>query len=384
MGKRYDVIVVGAGSVGMAAGYFLAKRGIRVLMVDAHNPPHADGSHHGETRIIRHAYGEGREYIPLALRAQQLWYELEEEAGEKLFAKTGVLGVGFPGSPFIQEVIAGAKAHSLPLERLSSAEIMRRWPGIAIPESFIGCLEPDAGVLFSEACLRAFRRRALDLGAELLTSSPVLTIEGEAGGITVRTREGVFHGERAIVSAGAWAGKLLSDLSLPLTPVRKTVGWFRCDERLYDSRRFPAFFFDFPEEQYYGFPSFEGSGVKVGRHDGGPPIDPDRFDRTFGGAPEDEGDLRRFLERTLPQAAGKRLRGSVCIYTRTPDEHFIIDRHPEDERILIAAGLTGHGFKFSSALGEALCQWITAGKPGLDLSLFSLDRPALRKGGKNL
>src|SRR5690606_13092317 len=191
-------------------------------------------------------------------------------------------------------------------------------------------------------------------------------------------------GERAIVSAGAWAGKLLSDLSLPLTPVRKTVGWFRCDERLYDSRRFPAFFFDFPEEQYYGFPSFEGSGVKVGRHDGGPPIDPDRCDRAFGGAPEDEGDLRRFLERTLPQAAGKRLRGSVCIYTRTPDEHFIIDRHPEDKRILIAAGLTGHGFKFSSALGEALAQWVTAGKPGLDLSLFSLDRPALRKGGKNL
>lgn len=349
------------------------------MMIDAWDPPHAKGSHHGDTRIIRHAYGEGREYIPLALRAQQLWKELEEEAGERLFAKTGVLGVGAPDSPFIRETIAGAKTHSLPLERLSAKEIMRRWPGISIPENYIGCLEPDAGVLFSDDCLRAFRKRAIDRGAVLKTNTPVLALRREDGGISVRTPTDTFYGERVIISAGAWVGKLLADLSLPLTPVRKTIGWFRCDEKLYDFRQFPAFIFDLPEKQYYGFPSIGGSGVKVGRHDGGPPIDPDRFDRIFGSKPEDEKDLRRFLQRTLPRAAGELLRGSVCIYTRTPDEHFLIDLYPGSERILIAAGLTGHGFKFSSALGEALAQWITAGKPELDLSLFSLNRPALTK-----
>lgn len=379
MGNRFDVVVIGAGSAGMAAGYYLSKKGVRVLMIDAYDPPHTSGSHHGETRIIRHAYGEGREYIPLALRSQQLWMELEEEAGERLFARTGVLGVGAPDSRFIRETIDGAKIHNLPLERLSAEEIMRRWPGITIPETDIGCLEPDAGVLFCEACLRAFRKGAIDRGAVLKTNTPVLSLQREAGGISLRTPTDTFYGERVIVSAGAWVGKLLADLSLPLTPVRKTVGWFLCDEGLYDSRRFPAFFFDLPDEQYYGFPSFGGSGVKVGRHDGGPPIDPDRFDRTFGSHPEDEGDLRRFLQQNLPRAAGERLRGSVCIYTRTPDEHFLIDRHPEDERILIAAGLTGHGFKFSSALGEALAQWTTDGKPELDLSLFSLNRPTLAK-----
>jgi N-methyl-L-tryptophan oxidase len=378
MQKSFDVIIIGAGSVGMASGYFLAKQGTKTLLIDAWDPPHTNGSHHGDTRIIRHAYGEGKEYIPLALRAQQLWNELANETGEKVFEPTGVLAVGAPESPFIKEMMAGAKNHSLPLHVLQAKEISRRWPGITIPEEYIGCLEPQAGVLFSEVCIRTYRERAVSFGAVLKTGTPVLAIEREAGGVSVRTKEDTYHGDMVVVSAGAWAGKLLADLRLPLTPVRKTVAWFKSDERLYDSRLFPAFFFDFPTEQYYGFPSFSGGGVKVGRHDGGQKVDPDRIDRTFGIYPEDEGDLRRFLERTMPQAAGKRLRGSVCIYTRTPDEHFIIDRHPENEQILIAAGLTGHGFKFASALGEALCQWVTAGKTDLDLSIFSLNRPALR------
>jgi len=374
--EKFDVIVVGAGSVGMAAGYELAKKGVRTLLLDAFDPPHTMGSHHGDTRIIRHAYGEGVQYVPLALRAQQLWEELAGLSGMTLFARTGVLGAGPLGSPFLAEMQVSAKQFSLPLEVMSAEEINERWKGMNLPDSFYGCYESNAGVLYSERCITAYRELATRQGAVLLTHTRVTDVQVEPDHVTVTTDQGTYRGEKLLLSAGAWNPALLRSLGLqlPLVPTRKTVAWFAADEQLYSSEKFPAFVFELEDSTYYGFPSVDGTGVKIGRHDGGHPIDPDQLDRTFGTYPSDEGDVRSFLEAYMPQAAGPLQQGRVCIYTLTPDEHFLIDRHPQHEHVVITAGFSGHGFKFASAIGEAASQLLTDGRSVHDLSLFTLNR----------
>ncbi|CAG7638543.1 N-methyl-L-tryptophan oxidase [Paenibacillus allorhizosphaerae] len=378
MSAHYEVIVLGAGAMGMAAGYYLAKQGVNTLLIDAFDPPHGYGSHHGDTRIIRHAYGEGRQYVPLALRAQELWEALERESGQKLFRRTGVLGVGSKQSKFIKEAIASANKYHLPLEVLSADEIMQRWPGIRIPEHFFGSFETSSGVLFSEECIRAYRRLAIEAGVVVRFDTPADRVELHTSGASVYTAEGVFHADRLIVTSGAWIGKLLASLKLPLQPVRKTVAWFQSEETLYGEGRFPAFIFDLEKERYYGFPSFDGCGVKLGRNDAGEWTDPDQVDREFGAYPEDEGDVRRFLETHMPQAAGTLKQGKVCLFTLTPDEHFVIDRHPEYAHVAIAGGFSGHGFKFASVVGEIISQLAIGGETGFDLSGFSIARPAIR------
>lgn len=374
--ESFDVIIVGAGSVGMAAGYDLAKKGVRTLLLDAYDPPHTMGSHHGDTRIIRYAYGEGVQYVPLVLRAKELWKELEDLTGVPLFAQTGVLSAGPVGCQFLQEVQDSAKQFSLPLEVLQAQEVHERWPGITLPEDFYACLEPDSGVLYSEACIRAYRKLAIQHGAVLRTHTRVTGLQVEPDHVIVQTENASYSGAKVLVSAGAWNPSILQSLGLhlPLVPTRKTVAWFEADEDLYQSAQFPAFVFTLRDSMFYGFPSFDGSGVKIGRHDAGQPIDPDQLDRTFGTFSSDEGDVRSFLESYMPQAAGRLTQGKVCIYTMTPDEHFVIDRHPEHEHVVITAGFSGHGFKFASAIGEVASQLLSEGKAAHDLSMFSLCR----------
>ncbi|TKI57318.1 N-methyl-L-tryptophan oxidase [Brevibacillus antibioticus] len=374
--QNYDVIIVGAGSMGMAAGYYLAKQGMRTLMIDAFDPPHTMGSHHGDTRIIRHAYGEGKQYVPLALRAQQLWSELEQACGIPIFAKTGVLNAGPLNCPFLNEIRVSAEQYSLPLEVLNADEVMQRWPGINLPTDYYGCLEPTSGVLYSENGIRAYRELALSSGATLLTNTPVTQLEPAGNGFIVHTESTSYHGDKVLLSAGAWNGSLLDSLglSIPLTPTRKTVAWFGADENQYSADGFPAFIVRLHDSMFYGFPSFDGSGVKIGRHDGGHAIDPDKLERTFGTYLSDEGDVRSFLETYMPGAAGPLRQGKVCIYTMTPDEHFVIDRHPEHPQLVFAAGFSGHGFKFASAIGEATSQLLVEGSSSLDLSVFSWKR----------
>ncbi|MEH7308012.1 N-methyl-L-tryptophan oxidase [Neobacillus drentensis] len=374
--KHYDVVIVGAGSMGMAAGYYLSKLGIRSLLIDANDPPHNFGSHHGDTRIIRHAYGEGKQYVPLALGAQELWRELERESGMKLFSPTGVLCVGEEGSPFIEEVIKSAKEFSLPQEILSSGDINARWPGFSLPDGLVGCLEKNSGVLFSEECLRAYRRLGLANGMTLVPNTKVEKIEKFAKGAIVHTKHEQYSADYVVVCSGAWSGKILegTGIDIPLQPTRKTVSWFECDERLYDSSCFPAFSIDLGNEHYYGFPSMSGSGVKVGRHDGGEKVDPDHFNREYGVGSSDEEECRRFTKEYLPKANGRLIKGKSCLYTLTPDEHFIIDRHPAFSNVMIAAGFSGHGFKFASIIGKIICDFVTEGQTNYDISMFSLQR----------
>ncbi|MEE6452289.1 N-methyl-L-tryptophan oxidase [Gottfriedia acidiceleris] len=376
MNNHYDVIIVGAGAMGMAAGYYLSKGNQKILLIDSFDPPHSFGSHHGDTRIIRHAYGESRDYVPLALRAQKLWEELEQLSGKYLFSRTGVLCAGAAGSTFTNEVINSAKEFSLPLEIMDSKEINLRWPGLRLPEGFIGCLETSSGILFSEECVRAYKELYIEKGNSLLTNSPVMDIELGTNKTQVRTENAIYTTDKLVVCAGAWSGKILemTGINLPVKPTRKTVAWFECDHHLYDSSLLPAFTIDLIDKHYYGFPSLNNSGLKIGRHDGGQTVDPDQFNREFGELIEDETDLRNFLSEYMPLANGRLVKGKTCLYTLTPDEHFIIDQHPEYKNVIIATGFSGHGFKFASVVGEIIADLVTNKKPTFDLSMFSLNR----------
>ncbi|MGI2329079.1 N-methyl-L-tryptophan oxidase [Planococcus sp. YIM B11945] len=372
----YEVIIVGAGSMGMAAGYYLAKQGKRVLLIDAHDPPHAEGSHHGETRIIRHAYGEGESYVAMALRSQILWNELQELADEEIFVNTGVINIGPSDSAFIQNVIGSAKTFSLNVKQLTAEEINKRWPGFRVPKDYIGCHELDSGVLLSENCIRAFKKQALKHGAVLQTNTPVRSISIFENSVRIETEKGSFTGDSLIVTPGAAARKILPmiGMELPLQEMRTTFSWFETDEQLYHSSNFPAFCFDLPDEMYYGFPSIHQAGVKIGRHDGGRPRDMQKPPEEFGTYVQDKEDVAGFAERFMPSVGAHRL-GKPCTYTNTPDEDFIIDKHPDHNHVALACGFSGHGFKFSSVVGEILSDLATNERQAkLDIRPFALKR----------
>lgn len=372
----YDVIIVGAGSMGMAAGYYLARDGKRVLLLDAHDPPHTEGSHHGETRIIRHAYGEGESYVAMALRAQVLWNELQNLSEEELFINTGVLTVARPESKFMQNVLRSAEAYGLNVEQLAAEEINFRWNGFKVPEGYIGCHELESGVLMSENCIRAFKVQALKHGAILKVNTPVTAISAFDKHVEVAAGAESFTADSLIVTPGAAARKLLPmiGLSLPLEELRTSFSWFETDERIYSAAGFPAYLFELPAEMYYGFPSINGTGVKIGRHDGGRLRNMQKPPEAFGTYEQDQQDVAGFAERCLPKV-GKHHLGKTCTYTNTPDGDFIIDQHPDYPHIVLACGFSGHGFKFSSAVGEILSELVTGDRESvLDIRPFSIHR----------
>ncbi|MGM9945118.1 MAG: N-methyl-L-tryptophan oxidase [Lysinibacillus sp.] len=367
---KFDCIIIGAGSMGMAAAYFLAKAGKKVCAIDAYNPPHTNGSHHGETRIIRYAYGEGLEYVPLALRAATLWQHLEQQVNKPLLLQTGVVNIGDKANPFVQTVIESAEKYDLPLEVLNAEEIMKRWPGIQVKDNMIAAFEPTSGVLRVEDCVEAYKELAMNEGATLRMNEPVQHITF-GNTVTVATSVGTYEADHCIVCAGAWTNKLLQQFNLPLSPIRKTFAWFEAEETLYGEENFPAFTVELGDACYYGFPSIDGAGYKIGRHDGGETINPDEELRDFDES--DTADLQQFIDTYMPQV-GPLKAGKVCKYTMTPDEHFIIDFLPQHANVVVASGFSGHGFKFASAVGEMLAQMVTDGKPQLSNELFKLNR----------
>ena len=371
---QVEIAVIGAGTMGMAATAYLAERGLDVVAFDAFDPPHQHGSHHGDTRMIRHAYGEGSHYVELVKRAQVLWEELDAVSDEPIFKRTGVLGLAPRRSPFLQEMISSAKTHGLALDVLTSEEVMRRFAGITIPDDYVGCLETTSGLLFSEHAIRAYRRQAVARGATLHMNTNVTALTFKDDAVHIQTTQGTFVAKRVIVTVGAWAKQLLPTLSLPLQPTRKVVGWFDADESRYGASQFPSFFIEEGSRMYYGFPSLDGAGLKIGRTDGGQPIDPNRHTQNFGKFEEDEADLRHALATYFPDANGPLRQGKTCLYTMSSDQDFIVDHHPDHPNVLIACGFSGHGFKFASVMGEVLSQLILDEPVAFDLSHFSLTR----------
>jgi sarcosine oxidase len=368
----YDAIVLGAGGVGSAAMWQLARRGVRVLGIDRFAPPHDRGSSHGQTRIIRQAYFEHADYVPLALESYRLWAELEQHAGKRLLHQTGLLEMGPPDGIVVPGVLRAAREHGLDVEQLSAREATERWPAFRAADEMVGVFERTAGLLRVEECVRAQLVAAQEAGAELRVGVNVLGWSSATDGVHVETSAGRFAAQRLVVTAGAWAGSLLADLDLGLVVRRKAVMWHEADdERTRVEAGFPCYLFELPTGIFYGFPDLDGRGLKAAEHSGGEPVsEPLTVDRTL--RDEDRAPVEAFLREHLPAAQVPCREHSVCLYTMSPDENFIVDRHPRDERVVFAAGLSGHGFKFAPALGAALADLAAQGSTRLPVEFLGL------------
>ncbi len=373
---KYDHIVVGAGSMGSATAYYLGKQGKCVLLIDAFTPPHDEGSHHGDTRLIRFAYGEGEKYVPFVLRAKKLWDEIADLSGMPNFLQTGIINVGHHDDSFIQSVKHTSDAFGLPLQTLNAEEVMDKWPGISIPSDFVALYETESGVMLTKPAIEGYLQEAFKYDVTAKFNAPVTHINVANGKAVVTIANGEqFEADNCIVTVGAWAKTVLEQtgMTIPVQATRKTFAWFDAPEELYGEALYPGFTFQFDKESYYGFPSIDGAGLKVGRHDQGVPVDPSEVKAPFGEVAGDKEDLQRFLAGYMPQV-GALKQGKTCMYAMTPDEDFIIDTHPVHKEIILAAGFSGHGFKFASAVGEALSELAMGQQTTIDMSPFSLKR----------
>ena len=370
----YDVIVVGAGAMGSAAAYHLARGGHRVLALDAHTPPHRLGSTHGYTRIIREAYFEHPLYVPLVRRAYECWAALEREWGRTLFVPTGGLMIGPEDGVLVSGARASALEHGLPHRILDPGEVRREYPQFHLAEGMVALHEERAGILFPETCVEAALSLARGHGAEVRCGEPVLEWTAGDTGVRVRTAEGTYRGERLVLAAGPWMPELLGELRLPLGVERQVFHWFRPVEHpeWFGPERFPIALWEYaPGRMFANFPDF-GEGVKAQIHHEGEATTPGTVSRET--TPEEEARIRALVARHLPAANGELRETSVCLYTNTPDDHFVLDRHPASPRVVVASPCSGHGFKFASAIGEALAALALEESYPLDLSPFGVGR----------
>jgi len=371
----YGAIVLGLGGMGSAAAYHLARRGQRVLGLDAFERGHARGASHGRSRIIRQAYHEAPEYVPLVRRAYELWRELEAESGQPgLLNVVGGLLVGAPDGEIVAGAVRSAQLHGLPYEVLAPAETARRFPGFRLPDDLVAVLEPAAGFLRPEECVGAHLDLARRHGADLRHEEPALRWAADGAGVRVETARGAYTADRLVVAAGPWAGEVLADLRLPLQVERIVNAHFEPERPAwFGPDRCPIFIFDV-QGGIYGVPALPGEGVKVGIHHG-VPCTPATIRREV--APAEVDALRQALDRFLPGAAGRLLWAFTCMYTNTPDRHFIIDRHPRHPQVAIACGFSGHGYKFASVVGEILADLTLDGTTRHPIGFLSRQRPAL-------
>jgi sarcosine oxidase len=369
--QHFDAIVIGVGGVGSAAAFHLARRGAKVLGLDRFPPGHDRGSSHGRSRIIRLAYFEHPDYVPLLRRAYELWAELEHLSGEKLYEETGLLQMGPTDGIVVSGVLKSAEQHGLDVETLSSAELRQRFPGFQLDDAWQGVLERRAGFLHVERCVQAHWSAAEKLGAKLITGETVVDWWMENNGVVVQTDQYVYTADRLILTAGAWAEKLLADLKLVLEVRRKAQFWFANNDARYQANRgCPAFLFETAGEIIYGFPDVHDWGVKVACHTGGEPVaDPLLVDRIL--RTSDQRQLEQFLDDHLPGVSHRVVHHEVCLYTMTPDENFVVDFHPDFPQVCFAAGLSGHGFKFTSVLGEILADLSLSGRCNLPIRFLS-------------
>jgi sarcosine oxidase len=373
-GGTFDAIVVGLGGMGSATLFELARRGRRVLGLEQFIPGHDQGSSHGQTRIIRRAYYEHPAYVPLVRRAYERWYDLEQRQGVHLLTTCPCLSIGPPDGELVPGVRRSADEHGLEIQTLRSEELRRRFPMFRFGDGFAAVLELTAGFLYVEECVKAHVREAERLGALVHAGEPVTSWRANSSAVEVVTGKGAYTAASLVLTAGPWAGALLAQYGARLTVMRQVPLWFGTrDDRLFRRDVFPIFIAETPNGDFYGLPAIDSAGVKVARHYGAPELaGPDAIERTVTDA--DEAPVRRFVREHIPAVDGPRRRASVCIYTLTPDRHFVIDRHPDHANVAVAAGFSGHGFKFSSVVGEILADLVDTGTTPLPIDLFRIGR----------
>jgi monomeric sarcosine oxidase len=370
--EHYPVIVVGGGTMGSGAAWALGKRGIRALVLEQFQHVHTFGSHSGKIRIIRQAYAESPEYVPLVQRADALWTALESETGRQVLHRTGGLDMAAPGFSQARKARASAQKFGLSHEWLDGREIRSRWPAWTVGDDWEACYSTDTGFLLVEPALESLMAAATRLGVTLRDREPVREWRADGSGVWVRTDRETYTADRLIVTAGAWSGQLLASLGLPLTVLRKVVWWFEVeDPSLYTLGKFPIFIAETETGSIYGFPMYVGSGLRIANHSGGERTSPDGVDRTV--RETETSDVLPFARRYLRGVTDRVVDSAVCLYTMSPDEHFVVDRHPEWPRVVLGAGFSGHGFKFATAIGEILAS-LALDPSSQPLPLFAIDR----------
>ena len=367
--ESFDTIVIGTGGVGSATLHQLAKRGQRVLGLDRHPQAHSFGSSHGQFRIIRQAYFEHPDYVPLLLRVYELWRELEETAGASLFHQVGLVEVGPADGVLIPAVMQSVSQHDLEIEQLTAKETRERFPYFAHHDMQV-VFEPTAGYLLVEDCVRAQLRLAVEEGATWRQES-VLDWTAAKGEVQVRTADSSYAAEQLIICGGAWSASLLRDVGVKLQVIEKHQYWFGPPAGL--PAEMPVFFFETSSGWFYGFPPMDGAGLKLAQHSGGRKRT-GPFDLESARDDEDLEGVTRFAKTHFQGAMGELKSRQACMYTMSPDEHFILDRHPVHEKVHFAAGLSGHGFKFAPVLGLILAQLASGEEPELPVDFLRIDR----------
>ncbi len=371
MEMMWDAIVAGLGAHGSAAAYHLAKRGQSVLGFDRFARGHTLTSFGGLSRIIRLSYYEHPSYVPLLKRAWELWRELERDSGENLLTQTGGLYMGPPGGELVTGALASARMHDLAHEVLDNAELKRRYPLFDIDRDWIGLLDAQAGWLAPERSVETHLRIAERDGATLRFAEPIERWERDGEGVRVFSAQGSYRARRLVITAGAWLSRLVPQLAPHLWVERNVLFWFEPRLELEAFAKLPVYIVEDTDRLYYGFPYDPEIGLKVAGLHFGDRVDPDTVDREP--SERDEERVRAWLRRRMPLANGERRRAQVCLYTNSPDGHFIIDR---DGPVTYASACSGHGFKFASAVGDILADLTISGRSSLDIGFLSAARLA--------
>ncbi len=372
---HYDSIVIGLGGMGSAAAYHLAARGQRVLGLEQFTPAHANGSSHGHSRIIRQAYMEHPSYVPLLKRAFTLWDELAGESNEDLLHLTGGIMIGHPESAVIKGTLASVREHQLPHEILDAATLRRRYPALTPGDDIVAVAERNAGYVVPEAAVRTHLRLAESHGATLRFGETVQRWQALShGGVRVTTNMGTYTADHLVITPGAWAPQLLADMGLPLRVERRVLLWFEPIGGYvpFQEPHFPIYIWDCGDGvSFYGFPAQPGvHGIKVAIHTVGDACTPTSIDRNL--RDHDVQSLQALLKGRIPALCGHMVHYETCMYTLTPDEHFVIAVHPEHPQVVIASPCSGHGFKFTPVVGEILADLTMTGTTSHDISLFAL------------
>ena len=367
--ETYDAIVIGTGGVGSAVLHQLAKHGHRVLGLDRYPQAHAHGSSHGQTRIIRQGYFEHPDYVPLLLRTYELWRELEQETKQILFHQTGLLEVGPADGVLIPGVLESAGQYGLEIERLRPQEARRRFP-FRIPDEMEVIVEPTGGYLLVENCVQTQLDQAVLLGANWRQEA-VTDWSVSGNQVRVRTTQADYQADRLIICGGAWSAELLQDIGVPLQIREKHLYWFDGPTEM--TKDFPVYFFETSRGEFYGFPQHQGSGLKIAQHTGGR-VHVRTFELDAAVDDQDLQQVEQFMADHFDFGYGPLQTRKACMYTMSPDGHFIVDRHPRYHNVVFAAGLSGHGFKFSPVLGVILAQMASDIVPDLPVGFLGLER----------
>lgn len=371
---HFDCIVLGVGAVGSGALWHLARRGLRVLGIDRFTPGHDRGSSHGSTRMIRQAYFEHPDYVPLVLRAYDQWHELERAAERSLYVETGLVQIGPPDGEVVPGVLASAARHKLDVESLSLANLAQRFPAFRVPSGMTGVFERRAGFLRVEDSIVALVQQAISNGAQIHCGESVVSWSTKGRSVVVRTDRDTYHAGHLVISAGAWSTQILDSLGLPLIVRRKPQYWYQTTaNHVRLEQGCPAWLYETADGIFYGFPQIDSRGMKLAEHTGGAEVsDPLTIDRQIDRV--DQTRVEQFVTSHLNGVSTTLGHHAVCMYTMSPDQNFYVDRHPEHEHVSFAAGLSGHGFKFAPVLGEAVVDLALAGRSALPVGFLSCER----------